>query len=68
MPRQNLPRDELGGSGDVRRRGERGGEEQRPEVARLLEELTGKYAGTKYVRDNEKGLKALLNAFKPKEK
>ncbi|HKS16348.1 MAG TPA: tetratricopeptide repeat protein [Planctomycetota bacterium] len=44
------------------------GEEQRPEVAKLLEELTTKYAQTKYVRDNEKGLKALLNAFKPKEK
>jgi hypothetical protein len=44
------------------------GEEQRPEVAKLLEELTVKYAHTKYVRDNEKGLKALLNAFKPKEK
>lgn len=43
------------------------GEEQRPEVARLLEELTGKYGHTKYVRDNEKGLKALLNAFRPKE-
>jgi tetratricopeptide (TPR) repeat protein len=40
------------------------GEEARPEVAKLLEELTGKYAHTKYVRDNEKGLKALLNAFK----
>lgn len=44
------------------------GEDQRPEVARLLEELTAKYGHTKYVRDNEKGLKALLNAFKPKEK
>jgi len=43
------------------------GEEQRPEVAKLLEELTGKYGHTKYVRENEKGLKALLNAFKPKE-
>ncbi len=44
------------------------GEEQRPEIAKLLEVLTGKYAATKYVRDNEKGLKALLNAFRPKEK
>lgn len=44
------------------------GEEQRPEVAKLLEELTAKYGHTKYVRDNEKGLKALLNAFKPKDK
>jgi len=43
------------------------GEEQRPEVARLLLELTTKYAQTKYVKDNEKGLKALLNAFRPKE-
>lgn len=43
------------------------GEEKRPEVAKLLEELTGKYGHTKYVRDNEKGLKALQNAFKPKE-
>ena len=43
------------------------GEEQRPEVAKLLEELTAKYGHTKYVRDNEKGLKALLNAFRPKE-
>jgi len=43
------------------------GEEQRPEVAKLLEELTSKYGHTKYVRDNEKGLKALLNAFRPKE-
>ena len=43
------------------------GEEQRPEVAKLLEELTVKYAKTKYVRDNEKGLKALLNAFRAKE-
>ena len=43
------------------------GDEQKPEVARLLGELTGKYGHTKYVRDNEKGLKALLNAFKPKE-
>jgi tetratricopeptide (TPR) repeat protein len=42
------------------------GEEQRPEVAKLLEELTTKHANTRYVRDNEKGLKALLNAFKPK--
>jgi tetratricopeptide (TPR) repeat protein len=32
------------------------GEEQRPEVAKLLAELTGKYGHTKYVRDNEKGL------------
>ena len=44
------------------------GEEARPEVAKLLEELTVKYGHTRYVRDNEKGLKALLNAFKPKEK
>jgi hypothetical protein len=44
------------------------GEEQRPEVAKLLEELMAKYPHTKYVRDNEKGLKALQNAFKPKEK
>src|SRR5262245_12354604 len=43
------------------------GEEARPEVAKLLEELTVKYGHTKYVRDDEKGLKALLNAFKPKE-
>jgi tetratricopeptide (TPR) repeat protein len=43
------------------------GEEQRPEVAKLLEELVAKYPHTKYVRDNEKGLKALLNAFKPKD-
>jgi len=43
------------------------GEEQRPEVARLLLELTTKYAQTKYVKDNEKGLKALLNAFRPRE-
>ena len=42
------------------------GEEQRPEVAKLLEELMTKYPNTKYVRDNEKGLKALQNAFKPK--
>lgn len=44
------------------------GEEQRPEVVKLLDELTTKYGHTKYVRDNEKGLKALLNAFKPKDK
>jgi tetratricopeptide (TPR) repeat protein len=42
------------------------GEEQRPEVAKLIEELMGKYGHTQYVRDNEKGLKALQNAFKPK--
>lgn len=44
------------------------GEEQRPEVAKLLQELMSKYPLTNYVRENEKGLKALLNAFKPKEK
>jgi hypothetical protein len=27
-----------------------------------------KHGHTKYVRDNEKGLKALQNAFRPKEK
>ncbi|HEY3226499.1 MAG TPA: tetratricopeptide repeat protein [Planctomycetota bacterium] len=43
------------------------GEEQRPEIARLLVELTTKYAQTKYVKDNEKGLKALLNAFRPRD-
>ena len=42
------------------------GETQRPEIAKLLEELMGKYGHTQYVRDNEKGLKALQNAFKPK--
>lgn len=43
------------------------GEDARPEVAKLLEELIGKYGHTKYVRDNQQGLKALLNAFRPKE-
>ena len=42
------------------------GEEQKPEIAKLLEELMTKYGHTKYVRDNEKGLKALQNAFRPK--
>jgi tetratricopeptide (TPR) repeat protein len=44
------------------------GEEQKPEIAKLLEELMTKHGHTKYVRDNEKGLKALQNAFRPKEK
>jgi tetratricopeptide (TPR) repeat protein len=42
------------------------GEEARPELAKLLDELLSKYSHTKYVRYNEKGLKALQNAFKPK--
>jgi tetratricopeptide (TPR) repeat protein len=43
------------------------GEEHRPEALKLLEELTAKYAHTKYVKENEKALQTFLNALRPKE-